>query len=160
MDALVEIYQAAQRWLAQQGSDQWAKNSEARVRGIFEDAINRGGCLVAEESGRVVGTATVDEYADPEFWQPEDGPEDALYVHRMVIDREASGRNIGGQLLDFAESLAVDHERKWLRLDAWRTNEKLHDYYRKQGFTHIRTVELPHRGSGALFQRQVDMRRS
>ncbi len=27
VDALVEIYQAAQRWLAQQGSDQWAKKT-------------------------------------------------------------------------------------------------------------------------------------
>ncbi len=30
LDELVGIYQAAQRWLAEQGSDQWAKNTESK----------------------------------------------------------------------------------------------------------------------------------
>ena len=43
--------------------------------------------------------------------------------------------------------------RKWLRLDAWRTNTALHDYYRRHGFADVSTISLPWRGSGALFQR-------
>lgn len=43
--------------------------------------------------------------------------------------------------------------KTWLRLDAWRTNTALHDYYRRHGFTDVRIVDLPWRGSGALFQR-------
>jgi len=39
----------------------------------------------------------------------------------------------------------------WLRLDAWTTNPALHNYYRRRGFQHVRTVAS--RISGACFQR-------
>ena len=32
-------------------------------------------------------------------------------------------------------------------------NPGLQGYYRSRGFRHVRTVDLPHRASGALFQR-------
>jgi hypothetical protein len=38
-------------------------------------------------------------------------------------------------------------------VDVWTTNERLQHYYLAQGFTHVRTVVLPHNPSGALFQR-------
>jgi hypothetical protein len=38
-------------------------------------------------------------------------------------------------------------------VDVWTTNERLQHYYLRQGFTHVRTVVLPHNPSGALFQR-------
>jgi GNAT superfamily N-acetyltransferase len=100
---------------------------------------------------------TVDEYADPEFWHPEDDPGSALYVHRMVVRRSEAGRDLGAVLLDCAEQLAADRRKKWVRLDARRTNTDLHAYYVAHGFTHVRTVCLDHRPSGALFQRPVPM---
>ena len=149
------MYQAAQRWLAENGSDQWAKNTEAKTRTNLRCSIERGECWLAQVEGAVVGMITVDEYADPEFWTEQDRPDDALYVHRMVVDRSAAGQGIGGKLLDWAESLADARGRRWLRLDAWRTNEPLHAYYQGQGFVPVRAVNLCHRGSGALFQRLV-----
>jgi GNAT superfamily N-acetyltransferase len=154
-DALVGLYQAAQRWLAEIGSDQWAKNTEEKARNYITRSIERGECWLAEMQGLVVGMITVDDHADPEFWTPQDEPEDALYVHRMVVDRLAAGKGVGGQLLDWSESLAASRGCTWLRLDAWRTNAPLHAYYQRQGFTPVRVVNLSHRGSGALFQRRV-----
>ena len=58
-------------------------------------------------------------------------------------------------MLDWAADLAAGRGLTWLRLDAWRTSDRLHAYYRRHGFTHMRTVDLPHRGSGAIFQRRV-----
>jgi hypothetical protein len=40
-----------------------------------------------------------------------------------------------------------------LQVDVWTTNERLQHYYLRQGFSHVRTVVLPHNPSGALFQR-------
>ena len=145
------MYQAAQRWLAQKGSDQWSTNTEAKTRTNIMCSIERGECWIAEVEGAAVGMITVDEYADPEFWTEPDRPNDALYVHRMVVDRSAAGQGVDTKLLDWAESLAAARGRKWLRLDAWRTNEPLHAYYQRQGFAPIRIVSLSHRGSGALF---------
>lgn len=154
---LLDLYSATQRWLVDQGSDQWANNSRDTMRPRFMHSIEQGACYVAEDDGMLVGTVTVDDYADPEFWQPEDQPETALYVHRMIVDRASAGRNIGGALLDWAAEVAASKGCRWLRLDAWRANKDLHHYYERQGFVPVRVVELAHRGSGALFQRLVGM---
>ena len=157
-DRLVTLYHDAQRWLADNGSDQWARNTSEKTRAKFTRSIEHGECFVAESGGELIGMITVDDYADPEFWRPEDDPTTALYVHRMVVDRAMAGRNVGGLLLDWAAKITASRGRRWLRLDAWRTNTALHKYYERQGFTPVRTVELNHRGSGALFQRRVELR--
>src|SRR5690606_2841720 len=138
------------------GLDQW-QPGQPRIptRASTEDAIRRGACYLAYEDGTLVGTLTVDDRADPEFWTAAERAQPALYVHRMIVARRAAGRDVGGRLLDWAADLAACTGNQWLRLDAWKTNTALHRYYEDHGFTHVRTVDLPHRGSGGLFQRSV-----
>jgi GNAT superfamily N-acetyltransferase len=95
----------------------------------------------------------VDSSADPEFWEEGDGPDAALYVHRMAVSRKAAGANVGAVLLDWATERAFEAGKTWLRLDAWKDNPGLHRYYEKVGFQLVRIVDLPHRRSGALYQR-------
>lgn len=161
LPALEALYEQAQHWLTGKGLDQWQPPAddtgqlrERISRGITR-AIERGTCYVAEQGPSIVGTITVDEYADPEFWNEQDDPASALYVHRMIIARSASGQCLGGQLLDWAARHAEQCGKKWIRLDAWRTNGDLQRYYRSEGMTLVRVVSLDHRGSGALFQRAV-----
>lgn len=145
-------------WLATKGSDQWQPSAQRDRDGRrpserdLRDGLDRGEVYLVRDGGEVVGTITLDDYADPEFWADDD-PASALYVHRMIISRAAAGRDLGAAMLDWASDQAARADRKWLRLDAWRTNTALHDYYRRRGFTHLRTVGGPWRGSGALFQR-------
>ncbi|MEU4214234.1 GNAT family N-acetyltransferase [Actinoplanes sp. NPDC026623] len=153
VDVLMEMYRAAQRWLASRGTDQWAVITDENTRDPLIESIERGECYVAQRGDQVIGTVTVDENADPEFWTARDCPASALYVHRMVVERSASGQNVGGRLLDWAQQLADSSDKQWLRLDAWRTNTALHAYYARQGFSAVRVVELEHRETGALFQR-------
>jgi GNAT superfamily N-acetyltransferase len=84
---------------------------------------------------------------------PGDFPDDALYIHRMIVRRELAGADVGTAVIDWASERAASAGKRWLRLDAWRTNPRLQRYYANQGFQLVRTVELPHRHSGALFQR-------
>ena len=62
-------------------------------------------------------------------------------------------RALESALLDFAGEQAEAQGKPWVRLDCWRTNTALHAYYLARHFQHLRTVEVPGRGSGALFQR-------
>ncbi|GGN96281.1 hypothetical protein GCM10010112_87400 [Actinoplanes lobatus] len=73
----------------------------------------------------------------------------------MIVARSHAGLGIGGKLLAWVSEKAAEAGRHWLRLDAWRTNPHLHAYYLGHGFRHVRTIDLPHRGSGALFQRAI-----
>lgn len=158
--ALIEtLFGEAVAWLAAAGEDQWQPISGQRPTrspsSRLLDDIAQGAVHLACDSQGPVSTLTLDDYADPEFWSPQDAPSSALYVHRMIVARRAAGQGIGADMLDWATEQAIGAGRQWLRLDAWRSNLRLHDYYKRCGFTHVRTVELAWRGSGALFQKPV-----
>lgn len=151
LGAVLDLFREASRWLSEKGIDQW--QWEPRVEQIRGD-IEQGNVFVGEDdSGCVIATATIDTFADPDFWRPEDNPRDALYVHRMIVARDRAGRGFGDELTrwieEFARALGYEH----VRLDCYRSNTGLHHYYKTHGWTHVRTVEAPWRPSGALFQR-------
>jgi GNAT superfamily N-acetyltransferase len=151
--ALVEAFlSGASAWLAARGIDQWQYPPR---REKLLDSISRQECFLAFSGGRPVGTITVDGFADPEFWTDADEPSLALYVHRMAVSREAAGESIGARMLDWAAARAAAAGKSHLRLDAWKSNPDLQKYYRGQSFDLVRIVDLPHRQSGALFQRDV-----
>lgn len=140
----------ASTWLASRGIDQWQYPPH---RDRIRRALQQGDCFLVLADGEPVGTIQVDTFADPEFWTAEDEPEDALYVHRMAVKRESAGTGLGAFMLDWAGERAAAAGKRWLRLDAWKDNPGLHRYYEGAGFRRVRFVDLPHRRSGALYER-------
>ncbi|GIH77732.1 GNAT family N-acetyltransferase [Planobispora longispora] len=144
-------------WLNGRGVRQWPAGGFPAERII--PLIEEGTLYVidgeddGDGEGRPAATVALDGNADPEFWTPQDSPDAALYVHKLAVARSHSGRGLGEALLDWAGLRVLAEGRRWLRLDCSKDNPGLQDYYRRQRFTHLRTVDLPHRASGALFQR-------
>ncbi|WP_432955681.1 GNAT family N-acetyltransferase [Micromonospora haikouensis] len=146
-------------WLAARGEEQW---SIPLPRSAVAATVSAGQTWLVWDGEAPIATITLTAYVDvdglwkpdrdPEaLWYPEDDPADALYAAKMMIPLAHSGAGLGGELLDWAGGRAYDAGLTWLRLDAWTTNHGLHDYYRRQGFRHVRTIES--RVSGACFQR-------
>jgi ribosomal protein S18 acetylase RimI-like enzyme len=52
-------------------------------------------------------------------------PDDAGYVHGLVIDRSQAGEGLDGQLLDWAVGRTRHAGRQFLRLDCAADNERL-----------------------------------
>jgi GNAT superfamily N-acetyltransferase len=150
---VAQLWTDASAWLASVGSDQWQYPPRT---GRIALSIAAGTCWLVWHANAPVATITLDEHADPEFWTPADDPDSALYAHRMIVAERGTG--LGTSLLDWAGEQAEAAGRVWVRLDAWKSNAALHAYYRSQRFAHVRTVDLPHRGSGALFQRHAAVR--
>ncbi|MGW2544111.1 GNAT family N-acetyltransferase [Kitasatospora sp. NPDC001574] len=157
LDTIVELWGHAASWLRDRGTDQWQYPPRAER---IKENIAAGECWIVEDDGTPVATITVDEHADPDFWSPEEAADAALYVHRMVVRRDVSGLELGSALLDWAGARAAEQGKQWLRLDAWRGNGDLHAYYSNRAFTHVRTADVPGRGSGALFQRPAGYARN
>lgn len=157
LSAVEALLTEASRWLASRGIDQWQYPPH---RDRISAALSAGTVyLVSRESdAQLVGTLQLDEFADPEFWCTDDAPESALYVHRMAVRRSLAGQGLGGEMLTWAADRARDAGKKWLRLDAWKDNPGLHAFYESEGFRLVRIVDLPHRRSGALYQRAVQGR--
>ncbi|GAB2891592.1 GNAT family N-acetyltransferase [Streptomyces mayteni] len=154
--AIADLWSQASEWLRSHGSDQWQYPPD--LNKIRTDIAAATAFVVVRnyvfDPDPPVATITVDQVADPEFWVASDTPSDALYVHRAIVRPDMRGHEIGSALLDWASLRAERARHSWVRLDAWRTNKALHAYYHREGFAHVRTVELPHRRSGALFQRR------
>jgi GNAT superfamily N-acetyltransferase len=144
------LLSGASAWLASRGIDQWQypPHTDRIVQ-----ALGQGEVFIAFLGDGPAATLQVDPSADSEFSTAEDRPETALYVHRMAVSRAAAGRGLGGAMLDWATDRAAAAGKQWLRLDAWKDNAGLHRYYESKGFTRVRVIDLPHRRSGALFQR-------
>ncbi|MGY0466906.1 GNAT family N-acetyltransferase (plasmid) [Kitasatospora sp. cg17-2] len=157
LETVVNLWGHAASWLRELGTEQW--QYPPRAERIAEN-IAAGECWIVEDEGAPVATVTVDEHADPDFWSPEETAQSALYVHRMVVRRDVSGLELGSALLDWASTRAAEQGKQWLRLDAWRDNSDLHAYYSNRAFTHVRTVDMAGRGSGALFQRPAGQTRN
>lgn len=154
LGVIEHLLREASAWLASRGIEQW--QSPPHTDRIAQ-ALRRGEVFLATIDDRPMATLQVDGHADPEFWTADDKPGDALYVHRLAVSRKYAGAGIGGTLLNWASERATAAGKPWLRLDAWKNNRGLHRYYESQGFTLVRVIDLPHRGSGALFQRPTPL---
>ncbi|MFE9613146.1 GNAT family N-acetyltransferase [Streptomyces sp. NPDC006012] len=152
LETVTGLWKQAGDWLREREIDQW--QYEPRVDRIRRN-IEAGECFLVLDDGVAVATLTLDAFADPDFWTPEESAEEALYLHRMVVRRDASGEELGSAMLDWASTRAQARGARWLRLDAWRTNQGLLDYYSARGFDLVRTVTAEGRQSGALFQRSA-----
>jgi ribosomal protein S18 acetylase RimI-like enzyme len=150
-------------WLYAQGVRQWPRRGfgperiepliDERVLYLLDDELRY---LDPDEQAPPVATLALDDHADPEFWTIGDDPGAALYVHKLAVARPWSGSGLGDALLDWACTAAHAAGLPWLRLDCAKNNPRLQDYYRRRGFRHVRTVDLGHRSSGALFQRRSE----
>ena len=156
LETVQSILAEASTWLASRGIAQWPTGfRKERSRRRIEQGIEQGTVLLSFVQGEPVATITLDGWADPEFW---DASDNAGYVHRLAVRRSWAGRGIGEALLDWAGQRVAERGGRWLRLDCMRDNKRLHAYYRRLGFEHVRDVELGHRISGSLFQRPAGYR--
>lgn len=156
IDAVVNLRIEAETWLHAAGIRQWVD----RARGLrnIREGIEAGLTYVVEDgSGTVVASLTLGG-PDFDFWTEADDADDALYLYKFMIGGGQRGTGLGDELLDWACDQAVQRGKKWLRLDCWRENTALQTYYLRRGFTHVRTVLVEGRGSGALFQRPATLR--
>ncbi|MGH3811609.1 MAG: GNAT family N-acetyltransferase [Pseudonocardiaceae bacterium] len=148
LPAVQRLLAEASRWLRSRGIDQWPTPFPIDR---LQPSVERGETYLLWDDLTPVGTLTLDEVGDPEFWEPHP-PDDALYIHKMAVARSRAGQGIGALLLAWSADEALNRDRRWLRWDAWKSNQDLQAYYRRLGGKHLRTVDLAHRSSGALFQ--------
>ena len=93
-------------------------------------------------------------YEDPLIWQERD-QDDAIYLHRIVVNPKYKGQQQFGKIMAWAIQHAREKNRAYLRMDTWDDNPPLVDYYKKfdfiiiDYFTTPDTEELPphHRGN-------------
>ena len=139
LDAAIEILEEASEWVARRGADGWEPGSFRSPQGsgnrALREALAAGELYLAWLGNRPVATVTL-QSADPIYWPEAVDRGDALYVHRLAVQRDASGSGVGRTLLRWAEEQARGRGRPFVRLDCPARSRFLRDYYHQAGFRH------------------------
>ncbi|GAA1016770.1 GNAT family N-acetyltransferase [Streptomyces thermogriseus] len=134
---LIAFREEAAAWLSRLGTDQWQRPYPADK---LLETIQAGSVFMLLDGETTAGTITLTPEAEPGLWTDQELAEPSMFINKLTVARTHAGQNLGGRLLDWAGDRAYRAGAKWLRLDAWTTNQRLQAYYLRQGFEHVRTV--------------------
>ena len=95
-------------------------------------------------------------YNDKLIWRDLD-QDDAIYLHRIVVNPEFKGRKLFGTILEWA----IDHVRKkglrFIRIDTWAANPTIINYYRSFGFDVIENYTTPDSAELPIHNRNLSL---
>ncbi|MEU8944010.1 GNAT family N-acetyltransferase [Streptomyces sp. NPDC048489] len=134
---LLAFREEAAAWLTRLGSDQWQRPYPADR---LLATIVAGTVFMVMDDDATAATITLTPDAEDGLWSEQELQEPSMFINKLTVARSHAGQNIGGRLLDWAGERAYRAHAKWLRLDAWTSNEGLQRYYLGQGFDYVRTV--------------------
>lgn len=145
IDRIMEIIKDAQRFLNENGVDQWQNGYPTRE--VYEADINNGWCNVFTVDGKIAGVISVffdsEESYDVVYdgkWITGDAPY-ALF-HRAAVGSDYRGMGIASQMLSYAESYAAQRGLKSMRGDTHSNNMAMRTLLEKRGFVHCGTIYI------------------
>ena len=95
-------------------------------------------------------------YSDELIWrQMEKG--NALYLHRIVLNRWFKGGKVFIKVLDWALTHAGEKQLDFIRMDTWASNEKIINYYKSYGFAFIENYTTPGTENLPIQHRNLDV---
>ena len=114
------------------------------IRGIYPTeatalaALKRGELFTAEENGKIVGAAVinqqqVDVYRDG-CWKYYAAEEEIMVLHTLVISPRQSRRGFGRAFVQFYEAYALEHGCPFLRMDTNARNARARAMYARLGY--------------------------
>jgi ribosomal protein S18 acetylase RimI-like enzyme len=159
LQTIVNLKKETVTWLQTKGTDQWAEPwpSESEQNDRIKRGLEERATWIVWHGSTPVATITAQPNGSSRLWTPEERRQPAVYLHRLIINRDYAGRRYGADLISWAERHAAQESgARTARIDVWTTNIALHDYYRGIGFGFLRYAECGDYPSSALFERPID----
>ena len=145
---VLAIVHSVQAWLHREGYDQWPDGSPSLGPVRIGGQIDGGEFWIASDGPDPVAVIALSRFGDTDFWSPAELAQPAIYISKAAVLRKAAGRGLGALLLRWAVDHAAQEGVDRVRLDVWKTNTGLQDYYRRQGWTYLRPPR-PRAGTAA-----------
>lgn len=150
IDEVVKIYEEIHT-LEEQGI-----TSVGWIRGVYptydtaNNAFGRGDLFVAENEGKIIGTAIInkiqmDSYKEGK-WHYEAPEDEVMVLHTLVISQKEAKKGYGMEFVKFYEEYALSHGCKHLRMDTNEKNQRARTLYKKLGYNEIGIVDCVFNG--------------
>lgn len=137
-EAVLQLLIQTAEWLKSKGSTQWSGLLKGEDSHQTPEAIKRGEVYLFRQGNRLAGMVMLMQQAsawDRELWG-EEGHEQSIYLHRLNINREVAGKNLGEAIVDWAGSGIHFEGKDRIRLDCIANNPKLNAFYLSCGYEH------------------------
>lgn len=149
---ILKLLQSVASWLENEGPGKLWPASDFQLRDI-QERISRLEVVVLHFDGQLAASMYI-EPSDETFW-PEALPGEALYLHKIVVDRRRAGQGFSQRLLDWAAEQARTRGCRFLRLDC-APREKLVQVYTRAGFQRVGEDQVLDGFLVARLQRRLD----
>lgn len=135
---LLDYRREAATWLREQGVDQW--NNPFPADHILA-SIQAGFVYLIKDGSTTAATVTLDSEPEPDLWTDEELRSPSMHLHKLIVQREYAGEGLGSRILDWSCDRASAAGAAWVRINVNTLNSGLQNYYLRQGFEYVRTVE-------------------
>ena len=96
------------------------------------------------------------QHNDPFIWRDKDH-DDAIYLHRIVVNPKFKGQKQFEKVLNWAKQFARQNALKFVRMDTWADNKKIIDYYKSFGFEFIENYKTSNASELPTQNRNLDV---
>ncbi|QKY71162.1 GNAT family N-acetyltransferase [Lentibacillus sp. CBA3610] len=138
--SIIRILRDAAGWLIEKGIHQWDVYLTDEAAAEINKDITKGTTYIVEDSQfNAIATFNLSKEQndlDKSVWGNRD--DNALYLHRLAIDKHYRHLNLGRELLNWILANAAGSV---LRLDCIADNPRLNQFYRDTGFTFVGYAE-------------------
>ena len=136
-------------WLFEQAMDLQGKNGYKVWSGIDKIALEKDienglHYKIVRDNDDILCIFSV-QHNDPFIWRDRD-QNDAIYLHRIVVNPNFKGQRQFEKVLNWARHFARQKKLSFVRMDTWADNEKIIDYYKSFGFEFVeyyKTTDSP-----------------
>ena len=135
--AILRLFQEAMEWHGQEGYKVWASID---VAGLQKD-IDQNLQFKIVSSGIILAIFSI-QLSDPFIWRGKDH-NNAVYLHRIVVDTRFKGQKLFAKILNWACDFARKNKLTFIRMDTWADNSKIINYYQTFGFEFIEYYQTP-----------------
>lgn len=144
-----ELRHLSETRLKEMGLKQFHGPGAQRARGDLDRHLDAGEFYGWVVDDTVEAVAAMTDVGDPMFWTVSEWNQPGVrYLCRFM----SSGNGHGEHLLAAVLQEEREHGVREIRLDCWKDNIRLHEYYLENGFEQVRIMDVPGRDSGALFR--------
>ncbi len=154
---IMKIIKQAQKFLKNSQIDQWQNNYPNAI--TIKNDINNDCSYLIEINNRVVGTLAIifDREAtyDKIYFGEWKTNSDYVTIHRIAIDNDFKGSNIGKTLIDKTVLLAQKKCFKSIRIDTHRDNLIMQKFLLKNNFYYCGVIYLSDGNERLAYERVI-----
>lgn len=136
LNEIFRLYKIATDFQKTKFTIHWPKFDRKLIE--TEISENRQWKILIDKQVACVWATTFD---DPQIWE-ERNNDPSIYIHRIATNPNFRGQNLVKDILNWAKKFALEHEKKYIRMDTVGNNPGLISYYEKCGFDFLGLVKL------------------